>query len=227
LRSSTDRHRTEAVQIAAGGEAPTVRALPLPHRNALGDRTGLRTGEMMIRRTVMTARSLLLIPVLAVAVAACGSSDSPDTAAPPAVAPAGERGPAVAPAAHDGRQIEITGDDTIKFNITEIRAKPGERLSVTLINKGQTPKFSMGHNWVLLAAGVDAMAFVVEAAGSPTTDYVPAARKADMLAATKLLGPAEQDTVTFTAPTAPGRYVFLCSFPGHYQVGMHGVLIVE
>ena len=178
----------------------------------------------MIRRTVMTARSLLLIPVLAVAVAACGSSD---TAAPPAVAPAGERGPAVAPAAHDGRQIEITGDDTIKFNITEIRAKPGERLSVTLINKGQTPKFSMGHNWVLLAAGVDALAFVITAAESPTTDYVPAARKVDMLAATKLLGPAEQDTVTFNAPTVPGRYVFLCSFPGHYQVGMQGVLIVE
>ncbi len=183
----------------------------------------------MIRRTVMTARWLLLIPCLAVAVAACGSSDSADSAAPPAATPAGERGPAAAPAAptHDGRRIEITGDDTIKFNITEIRAKPGERLSVTLINKGQTPKFSMGHNWVLLAAGVDAQAFVITAAESPTTDYVPVARKGDMLAATKLLGPAEQDTVTFNAPTAPGRYVFLCSFPGHFQVGMQGVLIVE
>jgi uncharacterized cupredoxin-like copper-binding protein len=32
--------------------------------------------------------------------------------------------------------------------------------------------------------------------------------------------------VTFTAPTTPGRYEFVCSFPGHYQVGMRGVLIV-
>ncbi len=181
----------------------------------------------MIRRTPMTATYLPLILLLAVAVAACGSPESPGTAAPPAVAPVGAPGPAGAPAAHDGRQVEITGDDTIKFNLTEIRATPGERLSVTLINKGQTPKFSMGHNWVLLAAGVDALAFVSTAAESPTTDYVPAARKADILAATKLLGPAEQDTVTFTAPTAPGRYVFLCSFPGHFQVGMQGVLIVE
>ncbi len=181
----------------------------------------------MRRTTVMTLRYLLLIPALAVTALGCGSSDSPGTAAPPATAPAGEPGPAAAPAAHDGRKIEITGDDTIKFSLTEVRAKPGERLSVTLVNKGQTPKFSMGHNWVLLAAGVDAMAFVVAAAESPTTDYVPAARKAEILAATKLLGPAEQDTVTFTAPTAPGRYVFLCSFPGHYQVGMQGVLIVE
>lgn len=184
----------------------------------------------MIRTTATTVRHLLLIPFLAVAAAACGSpepTDSPGAAAPPAGAPAGAPGPAAAPAAHDGRPIEITGDDTIKFNITELRAKPGERLSVTFINKGKTPKFSMGHNWVLLAAGVDALAFVVAAAESPTTDYVPASRKSEILAATKLLGPDERDTVTFTAPTAPGRYVFLCSFPGHYQVGMHGVLIVE
>jgi azurin len=178
----------------------------------------------------MTARYLLFMPLLAAAVAACGSLDSPATTEPPAVAPAGAPaapGTAAAPAVHDGRTIENTGDDTIKFNVTELRAKPGERLSVTLINKGQTPKFSMGHNWILLAAGVDAMAFVVAAAEAPTTDYVPATRKAEILAATKLLGPAEQDTVTFNAPTAPGRYVFLCSFPGHYQVGMQGVLIVE
>ena len=61
-----------------------------------------------------------------------------------------------------------------------------------------------------------------------TTDYVPRATQGDkVLAATKLLGPKERDTVTFTAPTAPGRYEFVCSFPGHLQVGMRGVLIVQ
>jgi len=34
-------------------------------------------------------------------------------------------------------------------------------------------------------------------------------------------------TATFAAPAAPGRYPFICSFPGHAQVGMRGVLIVE
>jgi azurin len=48
-----------------------------------------------------------------------------------------------------------------------------------------------------------------------------------MIAHTKLLGPKEKDTVTFQAPKEPGRYPFLCSFPGHYQVGMRGELIVE
>jgi hypothetical protein len=64
----------------------------------------------------MTARFLLLIPFLTVAVAACGSSDSPATTDPPAVAPAGAPaapGAAAAPAVHAGRTIDITGDDTI------------------------------------------------------------------------------------------------------------------
>jgi azurin len=129
---------------------------------------------------------------------------------------------------HDGRAIEITGTDTMKFSVTEIKAKPGEKLSVTLVNIGTTPKFSMGHNWVLVVAGIDIQPFLVASAEAVITDYVPVATHKDqILAATTLLGPKERDTVTFNAPTTPGRYDFLCSFPGHYQVGMRGVLIVE
>jgi azurin len=32
-------------------------------------------------------------------------------------------------------------------------------------------------------------------------------------------------TIHFTAPQQPGRYPFLCSFPGHWMV-MNGVLTV-
>ena len=126
----------------------------------------------------------------------------------------------------NGRAIEITAADDMKFSVTEIKAKPGEPLSVTLVNLGTTPKFSMGHNWMLLALGTDLDQFVVAAAEAVTTDYVPAKRDR-ILAATKLLGPKERATATFAAPKTPGRYPFLCSFPGHYQVGMRGVLIVE
>lgn len=167
----------------------------------------------------------LVLLVAAAVGAACGQSEpaGPGTSAGPSptTTPA-----ASAPVAHDGRVIEITGDDTIKFSVTEITAAPGERLSVTLVNTGSMPKFSMGHNWLLLALNVEIEKFLVAAAESPTTDYVPASMKDGILASTKLLGPKERDTVTFTAPTAPGRYEFICSFPGHYQVGMKGVLIV-
>jgi azurin len=126
-----------------------------------------------------------------------------------------------------GREIEITGNDTMKFSMTEIRAKAGESLTVTLVNIGSMPKFSMGHNWVLLKKDTDFAAFVEEAAQAPTTDYIPQGRKNDILAHTKLLGPKQTDSVTFQAPKEAGRYVFLCSFPGHFQVGMKGELIVE
>lgn len=179
----------------------------------------------MTQQTSRFNFGMLVCVVLAVAGAACGQpgpSAGNDAPAVPATVPA----PASA-TVPDGRKIAISGDDTLKFDVVELRAKAGERLSVTLTNKGKTPKFSMGHNWVLLASGVDLDTFVTAAGESPTTDYVPASRQSDILAATKLLGPAEEDTATFNAPATPGRYDFICSFPGHFQVGMRGVLIVE
>lgn len=166
----------------------------------------------------------LLISSLLVAAlvgAGCGQSEPAAPSGSPAATPA--------PAApvHDGRAVEITANDTIKFSVTEITAKPGERLSVTLTNVGSMPKFSMGHNLLLLDPSTDVPAFLTAAAAAPTTDYVPAGLKDKILVATKLLGPGEKDTVTFAAPTTPGKYDFICSFPGHYQVGMKGVLIVQ
>ena len=158
-------------------------------------------------------------------VACSGQPSTPAAGAGAAAAPSTSAAPPAAPV-HDGRAIEITADDTMKFSVAEIAAKPGEKLTVTLLNLGTTPKFSMGHNWLLLAPMSDMQPFLVAAAEAVTTDYVPATQKDRVLAATKLLGPKERDTVTFTAPTTPGRYEFVCSFPGHYQVGMRGVLIV-
>ncbi len=154
----------------------------------------------------------------------CGKKDAP-------AAQAGDTAKSGASATGDtpasGRAIEITGNDTMKFSLTEIRAKPGETLTVTLVNVGSMPKFSMGHNWVLLKSASVADAYVSDAMQAATTDYVPAGRKNDVIAHTRLLGPKEKDSVTFQAPKEPGRYPFICSFPGHYQVGMKGDLIVE
>lgn len=165
--------------------------------------------------------------IAALVLAGCGRSQpAADTAsAGAASAPAASAPAAAQPAT--GRAIAITANDAMKFNLTEIHAKPGEALAVTLTNEGTVPKFSMGHNWVLLAADTDLMAFASEAATAAATEYVPASFKDRVLASTKLLGPKESATALFYAPTKPGRYPFLCAFPGHMQVGMKGELIVE
>lgn len=125
------------------------------------------------------------------------------------------------------RTIEITAGDTMKYNLTSIEASPGEEITIVLKNIGTQPKEVMGHDWVLLKGGVDATAFVAAAAQAKATDYMPEGKIGDVLAHTKMLGPKQSDTVTFKVPTEKGDYVFLCSFPAHYQVGMHGKLTVK
>ena len=180
-----------------------------------------------------TSRVLLIAAFgLVVLSSGCGKKEGGAQTAPQSTADAMSGGSSGASkagtsAAATGRMIEITGNDTMKFSVTEIRAKPGESLTVQLVNIGTMPKFSMGHNWVLLKPAANVETFVSEAAQAATTDYVPQNRKGDVLAHTKLLGPKEKDSVTFQAPKEPGKYPFLCSFPGHYQVGMKGDLIVE
>lgn len=158
----------------------------------------------------------------------CSKSDETSSLATNlANAPAAQAAPTAASKPTSGRAIEITANDTMKFSVTEIRAKPGEALAVTLVNQGTMPKFSMGHNWVLLMPQVDLNVFAGDTALAAKTDYIPASYKDRIVACSKLLGPKESDTVIFNAPTKPGRYPFICSFPGHMQVGMKGDLIVE
>jgi azurin len=125
------------------------------------------------------------------------------------------------------RLIEITAGDTMKYSITAIEAKPGELLKVVLDNVGTVPVEVMGHNWILLKAGSDSAAFSLAASTAKDTGYIPAALKDEIIAHIDLLGPRKSGEVEFPAPTAPGEYPFLCSFPAHFQAGMHGVLTVK
>lgn len=171
--------------------------------------------------------TLIVGATLAVAVlTGCGrSDDTSSTGATPPIAPQATANAVERPTT--GRAIAITANDTMKFSTTEIAAKPGEALAVTLTNTGTTPKFSMGHNWVLLKPDTDLNAFSAAAATAAATNYIPDEFKDKVLANTKLLGPKESDTALFYAPKAPGKYPFICAFPGHMQVGMKGYLIIQ
>jgi azurin len=140
----------------------------------------------------------------------------------------GQQNPAPAAAAPAGpRVVEITAGDTMKYNLTAISAAPGESLKVTLTNLGTLPKETMAHNWVLLKAGSDAAAYSNAAVSAKATNYLPPSLQDEVLAHIDLVGPRQQGEVEFTAPTVPGDYPFLCTFPAHFQVGMKGVLTVK
>ncbi|MEC3905679.1 azurin [Tamlana sp. 2201CG12-4] len=124
----------------------------------------------------------------------------------------------------NANDIVITGNDAMQFNKKEIKVKAGEKVKITLRHVGKMDKNVMGHNFVLLKAGVDLIAFGTKAATAKETEYIPEGG-ADVIAYTKLIGRGETAVVEFEAPEA-GTYDFLCSFPGHYAL-MKGKFIVE
>ncbi len=125
------------------------------------------------------------------------------------------------------RTVHLVATEDMKFDITEIKAQAGETLRIVLRAKGTLPKTVMAHNFVLLKAGTDAQAFVNASASARATGFIAPAVAAEVLASTPLAGAGETVQVTFTVPSKPGRYDFVCSFPGHFASGMRGVLTVR
>jgi len=126
------------------------------------------------------------------------------------------------------KEVTITGNDTMQFDIKNFDVKAGSKVKITLKNIGQVPKIAMGHNLVVLKKGITAIAFGQKAlgAGANATNALPASLMGDVIAATKLLGPAESDTVEFTAPKETGSYEYVCTFPGHFAL-MRGTMTVK
>jgi azurin len=128
------------------------------------------------------------------------------------------------------KEVTIQADDKMRYDVTAFDARPGQKIAVTIKNIGTTPKFSMGHNFVLLDRIINTgnvqASFLDKASMEASHDYVPPGAK-EVLAHSKLLGPGESEVVTFNAPYIPGDYLYLCSFPGHYSQGTKGFMTVK
>lgn len=130
-------------------------------------------------------------------------------------------------AAQTPRTIEIVATDDMKWTVTKIAAKPGEVIRIKLVNKGVIPKVAMAHNFVLLALGTNVKQFIDAGAPERMTDFIAPSMKAKVLAASKFAGPGETVFINFKAPAKPGNYDYVCTFSGHWQAGMKGVLTVK
>ena len=165
--------------------------------------------------------------ILSIMLAAPIAAQTPATQKPAAGAtqkPATEK---PAAAAKGVRTIEIIGTEDMKFSVPTITAKPGEQLRVRLTAKGAMPKIAMAHNFVLLNKTAKVVDFVTAAMNARATDFIPADKKADVIAHTGLAGAGETVEVTFKVPAAAGDYTYLCSFPGHFQAQRKGTLTVK
>jgi azurin len=125
-------------------------------------------------------------------------------------------------------KITISGNDTMQFDVKNFEVKAGKSVVITFKNAGKLPKIAMGHNLVLLKKGITAISFGQKAlgAGANAVNALPDSLKGDVIASTKLLGPGEEEILSFTAPKETGAYEYVCTFPGHFAM-MRGTMTVK
>ena len=141
----------------------------------------------------------------------------------------GEKKPAAEKAKTPDITLELSGNDTLQFDKKAFEVTEGQVVKLVFNNTGNLPKEAMGHNVVVLKPGTDVVKFALEASKPENreNDFLPSneEHKKQIVAHTKLLGPGETDSLTFTAG-APGKYEYVCTFPGHFGV-MRGIITVK
>lgn len=129
--------------------------------------------------------------------------------------------------AQAAESFTIEGTNALRFSKEHLSVQPGEQVTVKLVNKSALPASAMAHNWILLKPGADAKAFDRAAQTAPDDGYFPKAKANEVIAHTQLVAGGHSDTVTFKAPSKPGDYEYICTFPGHLAAGMKGTLTVK
>jgi azurin len=125
------------------------------------------------------------------------------------------------------QNIEIRPHPSIPlaFDKTEITAKAGTRISLTLNNTN--PAIKQPYNLVLIKPGKteDIGALATAMITDPKAlekHYIPD-QKADIIANTPIVEAGESATIEVTLPEKPGDYPYLCTLPGHW-LQMRGIL---
>ena len=119
-------------------------------------------------------------------------------------------------------RIEAVPEQLV-FDLKWFAAEAGKPVQIVLFNPDAMP-----HNLVISKPGSLREVGMAGSTMAPPSDpevkpYVPDSPL--VLQATRLLNEGETDRLNFTAPTEPGEYPFLCTFPGHW-LRMYGVMLV-
>ena len=113
--------------------------------------------------------------------------------------------------------------DQMRFDRDRLVVQAGKPVEFVFANTDLMPhNFVVTRMGALVEVGEMAEAFGVTK-GALEKDYVPPSNK--ILLASKLLQPGGSQSLRFAAPTEPGVYPYVCTYPGHWR-RMYGALYV-
>jgi putative heme-binding domain-containing protein len=116
-----------------------------------------------------------------------------------------------------------TVHEQMLYDKTLLVVEAGRPVEIVLVNED-----SMPHNLVVVTPGATEEVGKAAEKMAPEPDaqgriHVPASPK--VLHATRMVDPGQEAKLSFTAPTEPGDYQYVCTFPGHWM-RMVGTLAV-
>lgn len=114
--------------------------------------------------------------------------------------------------------------ERLLFTKDRFVVRPGQPVKLLFVNPDATQ-----HNWVLVQPGAwEAIGLAAnEMAKDPKAARQGFIPKSDqILQHSKLLKQGQAEALRFRAPTEPGVYPYLCTFPGHWII-MKGEMVVE
>jgi plastocyanin len=131
------------------------------------------------------------------------------------------RNPVVATSPDDGAIVIKTVAEGMRYELPMYTVTAGKPVKMRFVNNDFTP-----HNMVIGTPGSrEEIGVAADQLGSNgfAQRFIPKSDK--ILAASDLLNHQKFEILEFQAPTVPGDYEILCTFPGHRQ-SMHAILRV-
>lgn len=118
--------------------------------------------------------------------------------------------------------INISAQSGMQFDLVRFSVKPNEQIRIVLSNLDD-----MVHNFLITKPGkrldIVNAALKLEERG-PQLNYIPPSP--DVLWSVPVIPANQSTTLSFTSPSQPGAYPYVCTIPGHGFI-MYGVMYVS
>jgi uncharacterized cupredoxin-like copper-binding protein len=118
----------------------------------------------------------------------------------------------------NGTPYAISVRDNMFFSIDNITIDAGQPLAIDFANTSRLP-----HNLVIIDGDM-AVAIAVNRDAINQADYLP--QHPAVIVSLPIVMPNQTGSITWDSPQ-PGTYLFICTYPGHFDAGMYGSITVK